>query len=74
MLNRWHNFKIVYSSLKRRVTISLNNDVIFKNIEFLPFPCGVPHIKFGIYREGNEVTPNTTSIADFDKFEIREIQ
>lgn len=74
LLNQWHNFKIIYSSLKKRITISLNNNAIFKNIEFVPYPCGIPHIKFGIYRPGNEYLPIKTSVADFDKFEIREIK
>ena len=36
--------------------------------------CGVPHIKFGIYRPGNTIRPNNLSIVDFDKIQIKEIK
>ena len=31
-------------------------------------------MKFGIYRDGNEVTPNNISIVDFDKIRITEVK
>jgi len=73
LLNKWQRFKITYSSLKKTITISLNNNIIFNNIKFVPYPCGIPHIKFGIYRPGNIHNPIKTSIVDFDKFQIKEL-
>jgi len=74
LLGKWNSLKIVYSAIENKLTISLNESLIFENIEFVPDVCGIPHIKFGIYRPGDEDYPNNTSVADFDKFEIREIK
>ena len=74
LLGKWNSLKIIYSAIENKVTVSLNESLIFENIEFVPDACGIPHIKFGIYRPGNEDYPNNTSVVDFDKFEIREIK
>lgn len=73
-LNKWVNFKIIYSSLKNLITVYVNNKIIFNEIKFVPAPCGIPHIKFGIYRPGSIFDILKTSIVDFDEIQIKELK
>ena len=73
LINKWSEFKITYDGKNRIINVFLNDNLIFKDITFVPLPCGSPHIKFGIYRPGNEYTPNAISKVDFDEFSVEKI-
>ena len=51
-----------------------NNQIIFKEIPFMPMHWGQPHIKIGIYRPGNKYEPNETSVIDFDEIKVNKIE
>ena len=72
LINKWSKFKITYDRKNKIINVFLNNKLIFKDITFVPMPCGKPYIKFGIYRPGSGLQLET-SIVDFDKFEVRKI-
>ena len=73
LINKWSEFKITYDGKNKIINVFLNNNLIFKDITFVPLPCGSPHIKFGIYRPGNKNTPNNTSKVDFDEIKVKKI-
>ena len=74
LINKWSEFKITYDGKNKIINVFLNDNLIFKNITFVPLPCGIPHIKFGIYRPGNKHTPNNTSKVDFDEIKVKKIK
>ena len=74
LLNKWSKFKITYDGKNKIINVFLNSDLIFRDITFVPVPCGRPHIKFGIYRPGSKHTPNITSKVDFDNVEVKRIK
>lgn len=74
LLNKWSKFKITYDGKNKIINVFLNNDLIFRDITFVPMPCGRPHIKFGIYRPGSKYTPNITSKVDFDDVEVKKLK
>ena len=73
LINKWSEFKIIYDGKNKIINVFLNNNLIFKNITFVPLPCGRPHIKFGIYRPGNKYTPIETSVVDFDDMKVKKL-
>ena len=72
---KWINFNILLDLNNQSYTIKIDDELFLENEGFRKpiVGCGVPHIKFGIYRPGNSVSPNNLSIVDFDKFQIKEI-
>ena len=74
LINKWSEFKIIYDGKNKIINVFLNNNLIFKDITFVPFPCGRPFIKFGIYRPGNNYTTNNTSKVDFDEIKVKKIK
>ncbi len=74
-LNKWIKFNIILDFKEGIYSVKIDD---YNFIEERPFKeklmsCGVPHIKFGIYRPGYKVA-NNTSILDFDKFKVIEIK
>jgi len=72
---QWLDFNIVLDLINGSHTVKVDNKIFLKNAGFrYDFKgCGQPHIKFGIYRPGDDKKPNNTSVADFSKFQIRKI-
>ena len=73
LLGKWQKFRIIYDNNSYKANIYINEKKLFNNIRFYPNQCGIPHIKFGIYRPGSDVLKLDTSIVDFDKFQINKI-
>ena len=73
LLGKWQKFRIIYDNNSYKANIYINEKKLFNNIRFYPNQCGIPHIKFGIYRPGSDVLKLDTSIVDFDKFQINTI-
>ena len=74
-LNKWIKFNVILNFEEGIYSVKVNDNNF---IDERPFrkklkACGVPHIKFGIYRPGYK-QPNETSIVDFDKFQTKEIK
>ena len=74
LYNKWSRIKFKYDGKNKIINVFLNSDLIFRDITFVPLPCGRPHIKFGIYRPGSKYTPNNTSKVDFDDVEVKKIK
>lgn len=72
--NKWSEFKFIYNGGKKIINVYLNNQIIFKEIPFMPMHCGQPHIKIGIYRPGNKYEPIETSVIDFDEIKVNKIE
>jgi len=73
---KWINFNILLDLNNQSYTIKIDNKLFVEDRGFRkPLKgCGIPHIKFGIYRPGNIIKPNNLSIVDFDKIQIKEIK
>ena len=71
--NKWHKIIIVISKIQdEKGTVSLLiDDIKIKTNIITYFPIeGTPHIKYGIYRPGNNVTPNNTSVISFSEISM----
>ena len=66
LLGEWHKFRIIFDTISKKLSISINSDPVFNTISKLS-ECGIPHLKFGIYRDGSMDLKNRTSVVDFDK-------
>ena len=75
ILNKWVNIKLLIHFKKTDGLLDMyfNEEKVIENQSFDMLRCHTPHIKFGIYRPGNNLKKNLTSIIDFDKFIINEI-
>ena len=73
LLDKWHDFKIIYDEDRKRINVSVDKVSIFSDIPFEADGCGKPHIKFGIYRPGNTYSSNNTSIVDFDDIKLTKV-
>ena len=74
-MNKWVNIKLLIHFKKTDGILDMyfNEEKIIENQSFDMLRCHTPHIKFGIYRPGNNLKKNLTSIIDFDKFIINKI-
>jgi len=74
-LNKWVKFNIILDFEEGVYSVKINNNDFIQERAFREKfrGCGVPHIKFGIYRPGYVDPYNNTSIIDFDKFQIKEL-
>jgi len=74
-IGEWIRFKLIFNTAgDSEVSLYKNKRIHFEGQPFHIKDCGEPHFKFGIYRPGDdEFGGNTTSIVDFDKFELKVI-
>ncbi len=69
-LGKWIDMKIdLKMSKKRSITVSIDGETLFSDVPFWIEPCGIPHIKFGIYRPGS-LAGNSKSIVDYDSISV----
>lgn len=72
--SKWVEFVLEYGPSSKKglakITLSIDNKIILRQDKVWQSPCGQPHVKFGIYRGGNEYAPNPTSAIDFDYIKI----
>ncbi len=75
ILNKWVNIKLLIHFKKTDGILDMyfNEEKVIENQSFDMLRCHTPHVKFGIYRPGNNLKKNSTSIIDFDKFTINKI-
>ncbi len=75
ILKKWINIKLLVHFKQTHGTLDMyfNGEKVLENQSFDMLRCQTPHIKFGIYRPGNDQRKNYTSIIDFDKFIVNEI-
>jgi len=65
-LGKWIDLKLILdTSEESSVTVLIDEEVIYSDIPIWIEPCGMPHIKFGIYRPGS-LSGNSKSIVDVD--------
>ena len=76
VLGKWMDFNIVLDLVNGGYTLKINDRMFFENsvLRYDFKGCGKPHIKFGIYRPGDDKIPNNTSIVDFSKFQMRKVK
>lgn len=71
-LGEWIDLKLILDTSKEgNVTVLVDGETLFSDVPFWIEPCGIPHIKFGIYRPGR-LSGNNTSIVDFDLISLRQ--
>jgi len=70
--NRWINFKIILDFPEGLYSVKIDDRNFINGNSMGYVSCGIPHIKFGIYRPGWK--NNETSIVDFDDFKLKEIK
>ena len=71
--NDWHQIRIAIEKIQdERSSISLliDNELIASYLTTYFPDRGTPHIKHGIYRPGNDVTPIETSVISFGDIQI----
>ena len=75
ILNKWIDIKFLihFKQTNGILDMYYNGEKVIENQSFDMLKCQTPHIKFGIYRPGNDQSKNFTSIIDFDKFIVNEI-
>ena len=75
ILNKWVDIKFLihFKQTNGILDMYFNGEKVIENQSFDMLKCQTPHIKFGIYRPGNDQSKNFTSIIDFDKFIVNEI-
>lgn len=68
--SKWVEFTLEYGPSSKQglatITLSIDGKIMVRQDKVWQSSCGQPHVKFGIYRGGNEYVPNPTSIIDFD--------
>lgn len=70
VLGKWINIAIKLNMAnKRSVTVSVDGKTLFTDLPFWIDSCGIPHIKFGIYRPG-DLSGNAKSIVDYDSISV----
>ncbi|MDA9113877.1 polysaccharide lyase [Alphaproteobacteria bacterium] len=76
VLGKWMDFNIILDLINGSYTVKIDDKKFLENagLRYNFKGCGRPHIKFGIYRPGDDKKPNNTSIADFSKFQIRKVK
>ena len=76
IIGKWTKFKLVFNtSGDHEVSLYKNGKIQIEGQPFHIDDCGEPHFKFGIYRPGDDEFGGTqTSIADFDKFNLKIIK
>lgn len=74
LYSKWVEFTLEYGPSSQKglatITLSMDGKIIARQDKVWQSSCGQPHVKFGIYRGGNEYAPNPTSIIDFDYIKI----
>ena len=75
ILGKWINLKFLinFNQIDGYVDVFFNDAKIASALDFDMFRCHTPHIKFGIYRPGNE-NGIKLSIIDFDKINVKKIK
>ena len=72
--SKWVEFTLEYGPSSKQglaaITLSMDGKIMVRQDKVWQSSCGQPHVKFGIYRGGNEYVPNPTSIIDFDYIKI----
>ena len=65
---KWVKFNVILDFKEGIYTVKIDDNYFIEERPFMDklASCGVPHIKFGIYRPGYK-EPNETSIVEFDK-------
>jgi hypothetical protein len=72
LIGDWKKFKFVFDTSKKpKISMYIDENIIFDDLSYWIQPCGIPHFKFGIYRPGNEPSPIPRSVVDFDKFQLK---
>ena len=76
ILNKWVDIKFLihFKQTNGMLDMYFNGEKVLENQSFDMLRCQTPHIKFGIYRPGNDQSKNFTSIIDFDKFIVNKIK
>lgn len=76
ILNKWVDIKFLihFKQTNGMLDMYFNGEKVLENQSFDMLRCQIPHIKFGIYRPGNDQSKNFTSIIDFDKFIVNKIK
>ena len=70
-LGRWIDMRINLNTSKQgSITVSFDGEILFSDVPYWIEPCGIPHIKFGIYRPGN-LSGNDKSIVDYDLISVK---
>jgi len=70
VVGQWIDMQLVLNvASEGSVTLSIDGETLFSEIPFWIEPCGVPHIKVGIYRPGN-ASGNSQSIVDYDSIYV----
>jgi hypothetical protein len=71
----WIDFNFNIDLINQKYSIKINDKLFLENEPFRKplVGCGLPHIKYGIYRPGNDVIPNNQSIVDFKNWKIKKI-
>ena len=71
LVGKWVRFKLVLDTSERaRISLFLNDEIIFEQIPYWIQRCGSPHFKFGIYRPGS-LNKNRMSVVDFDEIKLK---
>jgi len=76
IMNKWTTIKflIKFDDINGKLDMFFNDEKIEENLSFDTLSCDTPHIKFGIYRAGNNKKGNVLSVIDFDKFIVNKIK
>ena len=76
IMNKWTTIKflIKFDDINGKLDMFFNDEKIEENLSFDTLSCDTPHIKFGIYRAGNNEKGNVLSVIDFDKFIVNKIK
>lgn len=70
VLGEWIDLTLrVDTSDEGKITLSIDDEVLFTDVPFWIAPCGKPHIKFGAYRPGR-LSGNDVSVVDFDSINV----
>lgn len=72
LIGDWKKFKFVFDTSKKpKISMYIDENIIFNDLSYWIEPCGIPRFKIGIYRPGNESNQIARSVIDFDKFQLK---
>lgn len=74
IMGKWNKVRVVFDTSDfSTYSVYFNNYAIETDMAYGLSTCAIPYFKFGIYRPGVKEGKNDTSVVDFDKFQLREI-
>ena len=76
IMNKWSTIKFLinFDDINGKLDMFFNDEKIEEDLSFDTLSCDTPHIKFGLYRAGNDKKRNVSSVIDYDKFSVNKIK